>query len=92
MPFTIILSSLFVAKCVWMPYVEKVKSMPDLYSDEENQNKEDSLNITHNRINLNSSIEFVTGLLLRYINEVEMESIHPEPNLIKEKRKYNLYG
>ncbi len=36
-PFTIILSSLFVAKCVWMPYVEKVKSMPDLSSDEEEE-------------------------------------------------------
>ena len=36
-PFTIILSSLFVAKCVWLPYVEKVKSMPNLSSDEEEE-------------------------------------------------------
>ena len=36
-PFTIVLSSIIIAKCIWLPYVEKVKSMPDLSSDEEEE-------------------------------------------------------
>lgn len=39
-PFTIILSSLIIAKCIWMPYVEQLKSMPDLSSDREEEEEE----------------------------------------------------
>ena len=36
-PFTIILSSIIIAKFIWLPHVEKLKSMPDLSSDEEEE-------------------------------------------------------
>lgn len=36
-PFTIVLSSVIIAKCIWLPHVEKLNSMPDLSSDEEEE-------------------------------------------------------
>ena len=36
-PFTIVLSSVIIAKCIWLPHVEKLKSMPDLSSDDEEE-------------------------------------------------------